>query len=78
MSRANAKLIYLSGFALVLTVCVIMALGESKKTGNNCEQSNQQVCLEQNQCDTICCDSIKQLNQTGLLTKCDSTKCDQR
>jgi hypothetical protein len=46
-----------------------MALGETGKTGNNCEQS---------QCDTICCDSIKQSNQTGLLTKCDSIKCDQR
>jgi len=68
MLRENAKLIYLSGFALVLTGCVIMALGESKKTGNNCEQSNQQVCLEQVQCDTICCDS----------TQCDTTKCDQR
>jgi hypothetical protein len=69
MSRENAKLIYLSGFALVLTVCVIVALGESKRTGNNCEQV---------QCDTICCDSIKQSNQTGLLTKCDTVKCDQQ
>lgn len=57
MSRENAKLIYLSGFALVLTVCVIMALGESKKTSNNCEQ---------NQCDTICCDSTQ-----CDTTKCD-------
>jgi hypothetical protein len=54
-----------------------MALGETGKTGNNCKQSNQQVCLEQVQCDTICCDSIKQSNQTGLLTKCDSIKCDK-
>jgi hypothetical protein len=61
MSSANSRLIYLSGFALVLTVCVIcviMVLGESRKTGNNCEQS---------QCDTICCDS----------TKCDTVMCDQ-
>jgi hypothetical protein len=50
MSRENAKLVYLSGFALVLTVCVIVALGESRRTGNNCEQV---------QCDTICCDSTK-------------------
>jgi len=50
MSRENAKLIYLSGVALILTVCVIMALGEAGKTGSNCEQV---------QYDTICCDSIK-------------------
>jgi hypothetical protein len=50
MSRENAKLIYLSGVALILTVCVIMVLGEAGKTGNNCEQV---------QCDTICCDSTK-------------------
>jgi len=50
MSRENAKLIYLSGVALILTVCVIMALGEAGKTGSNSEQS---------QCDTICCDSTK-------------------
>ena len=50
MSRENAKLIYLSVLALVLTGCVVMALGESKRTGNNCEQV---------QCDTICCDSTK-------------------
>ena len=50
MSRENAKLIYLSVIGLVLTVCVIMVLGESKKTGSNCEQV---------QCDTICCDSTK-------------------
>jgi hypothetical protein len=50
MSRENAKLAYLSGVALVLIVCAIIALGESKKTGNNCEQV---------QCDTICCDSTK-------------------
>jgi hypothetical protein len=68
MSRENAKVIYLSVFALVLTVCVIVALGESKRTGNNCKQSNQQVCLEQVQCDTTQCDSIK----------CDSIKCDQQ
>jgi len=62
MSRENAKLIYLSGFALVLTVCVIcviMVLGESRRTGSNGEQV---------QCDTTQCDS----------TKCDTTKCDQR
>jgi hypothetical protein len=68
MSRENARMLYLSVFGLILTVCIIVALGEGKKTGNNCEQSNQQVCLEQVQCDTICCDS----------TKCDSIKCDQR
>lgn len=50
MSREKAKLIYLSGFALVLTVCVIMVLGELRKTGNNCEQV---------QCDTTQCDSTK-------------------
>ena len=50
MSRENVKLAYLSGVALILIACVIVALGESKKTGNNCEQS---------QCDTICCDSTK-------------------
>jgi hypothetical protein len=50
MSRENAKLIYLSGVALILAVCVIMALGESRKTGSNGEQV---------QCDTICCDSTK-------------------
>jgi hypothetical protein len=69
MSSVNARLAYLSGVALILIVCVIVALGESRKTSNNCEQS---------QCDTICCDSIKQSNQTGLLTKCDTTKCDQQ
>jgi hypothetical protein len=50
MSRENAKLAYLSGVALILIVCVIVALGESRKTSNNCEQV---------QCDTICCDSTK-------------------
>ena len=50
MSRENAKLIYLSGFALVLTVCVIVALGESRRTGSNGEQV---------QCDTTQCDSTK-------------------
>jgi hypothetical protein len=50
MSRENVKLAYLSGVALILITCVIVTLGESRKTGNNCEQS---------QCDTICCDSIK-------------------
>jgi hypothetical protein len=50
MSSVNARLAYLSGVALVLVVCVIVALGESKKTGSNCEQV---------QCDTICCDSTK-------------------
>jgi hypothetical protein len=68
MSRENVKLAYLSGVALILIACVIVALGEGKKTSNNCKQSNQQVCLEQVQCDTICCDS----------TKCDSIKCDQQ
>ncbi len=68
MSSVNARILYLSVFALVLTGCVIMALGESKKTGNNCKQSNQQVCLEQVQCNTTQCDSIK----------CDSIKCDQQ
>jgi hypothetical protein len=50
MSRENARILYLSVFGLILTVCVIMVLGESKKTSNNCEQV---------QCDTICCDSTK-------------------
>ena len=68
MSSVNARLAYLSGVALILIACVIVALGESKKTGSNGEQSNQQVCLEQVQCDNICCDS----------TKCDSIKCDQQ
>jgi len=67
MSRENARLAYLSVFALVLTVCVIMALGESRRTGSNCEQSNQQVCLEQVQCDTTQCDT----------TKCDTVMCDK-
>jgi len=50
MSSVNARLAYLSGVALILIACVIVALGESKKTGSNGEQS---------QCDTICCDSTK-------------------
>ena len=50
MSRENVKLAYLSGIALILIVCVIVVLGEGKKTSNNCEQV---------QCDTICCDSTK-------------------
>jgi hypothetical protein len=50
MSRENAKLAYLSGVALILITCVIVALGDSRKTGSNGEQS---------QCDTICCDSTK-------------------
>jgi len=50
MSSVNARMLYLSVFGLILTVCVIVALGEGKKTGNNCKQI---------QCDTICCDSIK-------------------
>jgi hypothetical protein len=50
MSRENVKLAYLSGIALILIVCVIVVLGESRKTSNNCEQV---------QCDTICCDSTK-------------------
>jgi hypothetical protein len=57
MSRENAKLAYLSGVALILIVCVIVALGESRKTGSNGEQV---------QCDTICCDSTK-----CDTTKCD-------
>jgi hypothetical protein len=57
MSRENAKLAYLSGVALILIVCVIMALGEAGRTGSNCEQS---------QCDTIYCDSTK-----CDTTKCD-------
>ena len=57
MSRENVKLVYLSVFTLALIVCVIIALGESKKTGSNGEQG---------QCDTICCDSIK-----CDTTKCD-------
>jgi hypothetical protein len=55
MSSVNARILYLSVFALVLTGCVIMALGESKKTGNNCEQ----VQCNTTQCDSIKCDSIK-------------------
>ena len=50
MSSVNARMLYLSVFGLILTVCVIMVLGESRKTGNNCEQV---------QCDTLCCDSTK-------------------
>jgi hypothetical protein len=50
MSSVNARMLYLSAFGLILTVCVIMVLGETGKIGNNCEQV---------QCDTICCDSIK-------------------
>jgi hypothetical protein len=50
MSSVNARLAYLSGVALILVACVIVALGESKKTGSNCEQA---------QCDTTQCDSIK-------------------
>jgi hypothetical protein len=50
MSSVDARVAYLSGVALILIVCVIVALGESKKTGNNCKQV---------QCDTICCDSTK-------------------
>jgi hypothetical protein len=50
MSRENVKLAYLSGVALILIACVIVALGDSRKTGSNCEQV---------QCDTICCDSTK-------------------
>ena len=63
MSRENVKVIYLSVIALVLTVCVIMALGESRRTGNNCEQ----VQCDTTQCDTTQCDS----------TKCDTVMCDQ-
>jgi hypothetical protein len=50
MSRENVKLAYLSGIALILIVCVVVALGDSKKIGNNCEQI---------QCDTTQCDSTK-------------------
>ncbi len=50
MSSVNARVAYLSGVALILIACVVVALGESKKTSNNCEQV---------QCDTICCDSTK-------------------
>jgi hypothetical protein len=50
MSSVNTRVAYLSGVALILIVCVIVALGESRKTGSNCEQV---------QCDTICCDSTK-------------------
>ena len=50
MSRENVKLAYLSGVALILIVCVIVALGETGKTSSNCEQV---------QCDTIYCDSTK-------------------
>jgi hypothetical protein len=52
MSRENAKLIYLSGVALILITCVIVALGESRKTGNNCEQSQ----CDSTKCDTVMCD----------------------
>jgi hypothetical protein len=57
MSRENVKLAYLSGVALILITCVIVALGDSRKTGSNGEQV---------QCDTICCDSTK-----CDTTKCD-------
>jgi hypothetical protein len=50
MSSVNARMLYLSVFGLILTVCIIVALGEGKKTGNNCEQV---------QCDTTQCDSTK-------------------
>ena len=50
MSSVNARLAYLSGVVLILVACVIVALGESKKTSSNGEQV---------QCDTICCDSTK-------------------
>jgi hypothetical protein len=50
MSRENAKLAYLSGIVLIIITYVIVALGESRRTGSNGEQV---------QCDTICCDSIK-------------------
>jgi hypothetical protein len=55
MSRENAKVIYLSGVALILAVCVIMVLGESRRTGSNCEQ----VQCDTTQCDSTKCDSIK-------------------
>ncbi len=55
MSNVNARLAYLSGVALILIVCVIVALGESKKTGNNCEQ----VQCDTTQCDSIKCDTMK-------------------
>ena len=55
MSSVNAKLAYLSGVALILIACVIVALGESKKTGSNCEQ----VQCDTTQCDSIKCDTIK-------------------
>jgi len=55
MSSVNARLAYLSGVALILAVCVIVALGESKKTGSNCEQ----VQCDTTQCDSIKCDTMK-------------------
>ena len=64
MSSVNARLVYLSVFALILTVCVIMVLGGVGKTGNNCEQV---------QCDTICCDST-----LCDSTKCDTVMCDKQ
>jgi len=60
MSSVNARLAYLSGVALVLIVCVIVVLGESKKTGSECKPA---------QCDTTQCDSTK-CDQRG--TKCDT------
>ena len=59
MSRENARILYLSVFGLILTVCIIVALGEGKKTGNNCEQ----VQCDTTQCDSIKCDSIKCVQQ---------------
>ena len=55
MSSVNARLAYLSGVALILIVCVIVVLGESKKTGSNCEQ----VQCDTTQCDSIKCDTMK-------------------
>ena len=50
MSSVNVRLAYLSGVILILIACMIVALGENKKTGSNCEQV---------QCDTTQCDSTK-------------------
>jgi hypothetical protein len=66
----TSKLFLLGVLVLAITVCTIVALGGLTvgKSGRECNQV---------QCDTTQCDSIKQSNQTGLLTKCDTVMCDK-
>ena len=57
MSRENARILYLSVIGIILTVCVIVALGESRKTSSNGGQGQCDTTqYKPTKCDTVTCD----------------------